>query len=282
MTHTALIQGTDHLWGVTLPDYIHLSQGPVTDTGPFPVFIMDGGKSPNTPPLTIDIHYTPEAIFQDSIASIRVQDLGAEGLAAETPAANFADSTNGLRGSVQFVLHNDTGIPIIKAPIGQGGDMLLYLTGFSDNTSPTQEFHTPYTHFHAPTGKTLAEQFPGADIQPMVGYSPNSNEGNPVSAPDTISISQAIPVGGTVTWGPMTMHQRDLSQGADDFTISFYVNKYGFNEADFAQLKADWDAAHKLPTLDTHPTLSNEEIVQIFTNPDNRPIPVGVELNPVG
>jgi hypothetical protein len=261
MTHTATIQGQEFWWTATLPDQIHLSQsgatgtttGITTDADPNALFYLDAkGAPPNTGPLKIDIHYTPEALFGEAhgILSIHVAEPADQEFFG-TPA-HYADTGNGLRGSIAITFHNDLGVPLHMPASGLadgGGTLALFLNGTTDNTAPTTTFHTPYVHFHA-IG-SLEQDFPNFAVHGQVGpvVSGGGVQGNPSAAPDWISLAGDIPAGGSVEWGPLTLHARDLSPGPDDFNFSLTLLNGALTDQEIKHLSDDYTAAH---TSDLH------------------------------
>jgi hypothetical protein len=250
LAHTAIIQGQEFRWVATLPDEIHLVQGGMSDADPNAVFLLNGTGTPNTPPLILDVHYTPEVLFgaAHGILDIHVAEPADQDFYG-TPA-HYADTFNGLRGTINILFHNDLGVPLHAPPGGLAngsGTLALFLTGVADQTAPTTTFHTPYTHFHAAAGTTLAQDFPGfavhGQVGPVVG---GSGLGNPTDAPDWILLSGNIPAGGAVFWGPLTLHNRDLSPAPDDFDLALTLLDGALTSDELAHVQALYTAAHPI------------------------------------
>jgi hypothetical protein len=250
MTHTAIIKGQEFWWTATLPDQIHLTQGALTDADPNAVFALDNGQTPGAPPLTINVHYTPEALFGEAHGILTMQVAEPADQDYYGTPEHYADTGNGLRGTINVVFHNDLGVPLHDPPGGLadgGATLAVFLGGVADQTAPTTVFHTPYVHVHATPGMTLDQAFPGVEVRGQVGPLAIGGGGNPNAAPNWILIAGEIPAGGTNYWGPLTLHARDLSPGPDDFSLSFAVLSGALTESDFAQLRSDYAAAHTDP-----------------------------------
>ena len=166
--------------------------------------------------------------------------------------AHYADTANGLRGTINVLFHNDLGVPIRVPAEGLTGPptIAMFLAGTEDQTAPTATYHTPYTHFHAaPAGTTvLAVDFPGYGVHGQVGPMAGGL-GNPSDAPDWILLTGGIPAGGAAFWGPLSLHNRDLGPAHDDFSLSFAVLDDALSPADLAQVQSAYTAAHAQDTV---------------------------------
>ncbi len=228
------VKGVDHDWKLTLPNQVTLSQEGSAASG----YRLDGLTT--TPPLVFNIDYDLDLRYggYHGVVTIKVTDLQPNNNIDETV------TTNGLRGPVQFNFTNDLGVPLQTIPgTGvQGSTMALYLGGTTDNfdTSGTASFHTLYTHFH-PTGanQNLNYAFPGAEITTALNVN-NTTAQQSVTSPNWIYIDDAIAAGQTVTWGPMTFHQRD-TDALDNGSINIMTFNGALTPADAAKARAEYE-----------------------------------------
>jgi hypothetical protein len=243
MTHTATIKGPEFWWTATLPDEIRLFQGSMSDADPNALFVLDGT---NTVPLNIHFHYTPEVLFGQAhgILSFTIAEPADQDFFGTSQ--HYANTGNGLRGPITITFHNELGVHLqqpVSGLSGGGGTMAFFLGGVTDDYTQTTTFHAPYAHFHAPAGATLESIFYDADqVHGQVGPPFSGPIGNPSQAPDWILIS-GFPAQ-VNTYGPLTLHQRDLSPAADDFAFGVMLLDGALTPEDMAKVKAAYDAAH--------------------------------------
>jgi hypothetical protein len=168
----------------------------------------------------------------------------------------YANNTaSELRGTIYITFHNDLGIPLhspISSLSGGGGTLALFLGGETEIiTSPTYTtpFHAPYAHFHAavPPGYTgapeLQKHFPDTLVVGQVGPPFSGPQGNPTGASDWILLATDIPDGTAKTWGPHSLHQRELGPAADNFSFSVMLLPGALTPEDEQKVKAAHDAA---------------------------------------
>jgi hypothetical protein len=242
MPHTATIAGQEFWWTVTLPDAIHLAQGGRTDADPTMVFALD---NKNPLPLTISVTLTPEVLFgsEHGFLTIQIDEPDDQEFLGTT--AFYQMEGNGLRGQIEIEFHNELGVPLHKPAFGSDGATLaIFVAGNTDNTASTTTFHTPYAHFHTTgvnpngTAATIQDHFSGVDVRGQVGPLAIGGGGNPSQAPDWLIISGDIAVDAVHTWGPLLLHQRDLSPAADDFTLNFALLDGALTDADRKTVEA--------------------------------------------
>ena len=200
MTHTQIVQGSNGDWTFILPDQITLTQG--DGTGPL---VFDGTQQPA---LVFNVHYDLAA-FNNLAGLLTIQVLEPE---------NNADSGfNGLRGTAAFNFFNELGVPIEDGPLGALG---IFVQGPGDIDDPaTEVYHTTYAHFHG-VEETLADTPFGTNTFDS-GLAVTPGE---YLAPNVITVNGRIPTFATgELWQPVTLHQRQVIDKNDDFTINFYV-----------------------------------------------------------
>lgn len=243
MPDTETIFGVgDSKWAAILDEGASLSQEGVGIADPFRV----NADLPTNKPLTITATYDLDAIVNPQLSHLII---GINFLDLDSPGEN--DSfTSGIRGPVNIVIRNDTDVPLGKV---NGDTMIVFL---ADNQSdavnylaaPTpanqQTIHALYAHFHG-----LPNAVGAVDIE---GRSLTGGEGTP-GAPSTIGIHGVIAPHSSLTIPVGTLHERD-QQGIDDsFVMVFYPTTDFITAADFATLKAQYDALHPPPVV-TPPT----------------------------
>ncbi|AWN40270.1 DUF4214 domain-containing protein [Methylobacterium durans] len=219
MTHFQTVAGSAGSWVFELPEQVTISQGGRTDN-----LVLNGA---NTTPLVFDIHYDEAAWL--GLHSQRDTTHGRLVIKVHEPSNNVDSLDVGLRGSVNFVFHNDLGAPISEGPNGAVG---IFVNGPGDNTGDTQ-FHPTYAHLHG----IAANVFPGHTVTSRVLVGPGP--GN-IGAPDEVTVHGAItssPAG--EQWGPLTLHQRQQVNHNDDFEIHFWPQSGSVSFEDSGRLNTN-------------------------------------------
>lgn len=195
MSHIQTVAGSHGDWTFILPDQITLTQsGAGTD------LVLDGTPQD---PLVFHVRFDLDA-YKNPGSSLVIQVL--------EPAANIDGDASmfGLRGPIEIRFYNELGVPIHA---GADGALGIFLSG-PGNIPDNVNFHTTYAHFHGVQG-----QFGNNPVSVDVSLTPGN-----ILAPDVITVGGSIlPFAEGVQWGPITLHQRQILDKDDDFTLTFFL-----------------------------------------------------------